>query len=77
MSRSIGDTCAASVGTISEPEFCTQSITSSDKFIIIASDGIWEFLDSGECVDLISRYYENKKLEKGLDALFYEARRRF
>jgi len=77
MSRSIGDTVAASVGTTSEPEFITQIISANDKFLIIASDGIWEFLSSDESVDLISRYYASNKLEKGLDALFYEARRRF
>lgn len=77
MSRSIGDTVAASVGTISQPEFCTQSIKENDKFLIIASDGIWEFLDSNEAVDIISRYYDGNKLEKGLDSLFYEAKRRY
>ena len=44
MSRSFGDEVAASVGTISEPEIETFDITSDDKFIIIASDGIWEFI---------------------------------
>ena len=52
MSRSFGDEVAASVGTISEPEIEEYDITKDDKFIIIASDGIWEFISSKECVNI-------------------------
>ncbi len=48
MSRSFGDEVAVSVGTISEPEIRNFDITSDDKFNIIASDGIWEFISSNE-----------------------------
>jgi serine/threonine protein phosphatase PrpC len=44
MSRSLGDGLAASVGVIPDPEFYERDLTTDDKFIIVASDGVWEFL---------------------------------
>jgi serine/threonine protein phosphatase PrpC len=48
MSRSIGDLVASSVGVIPEPEFFELTLNESDKFLVIASDGIWEFIDNDE-----------------------------
>ncbi len=48
MSRAFGDKVAATVGVISEPEIIEWKLTLEDKFLIIASDGLWEFLDSDE-----------------------------
>ncbi len=48
MSRSFGDKVAATVGVICEPEIIEWKLTSEDKFLIVASDGLWEFLDSDE-----------------------------
>jgi serine/threonine protein phosphatase PrpC len=46
MSRSIGDCAVKAVGVIAEPECNEFTITSSSKFIILASDGVWEFIYS-------------------------------
>lgn len=46
MSRSFGDAVAHSVGVIPDPEFFELEINSSDKFIIIGSDGLWEFISN-------------------------------
>lgn len=48
MSRSIGDLVAASVGVIPEPEFFELTLNESDKFLVLASDGVWEFIDNDE-----------------------------
>jgi len=48
MSRSFGDTVAASVGVIAIPEVTEWTFTKNDQFLIIASDGIWEFMDNQE-----------------------------
>ena len=77
MSRSFGDEVAASVGTISEPEIETFDITSDDKFIIIASDGIWEFISSQECVNIIKDYYIKKDLKGCLKYLLNESSKRW
>lgn len=48
MSRSFGDRVAASVGVIAEPEITEYKFHDEDKFMIIASDGVWEFIESDE-----------------------------
>lgn len=73
MSRSIGDLVAAHVGVISEPEVIIHELSPQDKFLIIASDGIWEFISSHHCIRIISEYYETNNLEKACDALMAEA----
>ncbi|CAI2383470.1 unnamed protein product [Moneuplotes crassus] len=46
MSRSIGDHKLTKSGVIANPEFSEHKITEDDKFLIIASDGIWEYLSN-------------------------------
>ena len=77
MSRSFGDEVAASVGTISEPEIEEYEITEDDKFIILASDGIWEFISSQECVEFIKDFYEKKDLKGCLKFLLNESSKRW
>ena len=60
MSRSIGDLVASTVGVIPEPEFMEHYIMSSSKYIIVASDGVWEFLDNETVMNLTIPYYEQK-----------------
>jgi len=50
MTRSFGDKIAASVGVICEPEILEFNLSSDDKFIVLASDGIWEFITSEEVI---------------------------
>lgn len=33
------------------------NVIEEDKFLIIASDGIWEFITSDECVQIIKEFY--------------------
>ena len=77
MSRSYGDEIAPSVGTISEPEIEEYDITNDDKFIIIASDGIWEFISSQECVNFIKDFYYKKDLKGCLKFLLNESSKRW
>lgn len=63
MSRSVGDLVAASVGVIPEPEFFELELNSSDKFIVIASDGVWEFITNEQCIEVVSPYWERKDPE--------------
>ena len=46
MSRSLGDKVAQSVGVSPIPEIFEFHIKPTDSFIVIASDGIWEFLSN-------------------------------
>ena len=44
MSRSLGDQIAHTVGVSSLPEVSESYIDKDDKFAVIATDGVWEFL---------------------------------
>lgn len=74
MSRSLGDKLAASVGCCAEPEVQSFKIQPSDQFMIIASDGVWEFITNEEAIDLIARYDDP---QKGCDDLCAEAFKRW
>ena len=54
MSRSIGDFMIHDFGVTSEPEITEYNITAEDKFIILASDGVWEFLTNQEAVNAVA-----------------------
>ena len=58
MSRSIGDFIASKLGVIPEPKFLEEKIDKDTKFIIVASDGIWEFLDNDTVKNITMPYYE-------------------
>lgn len=44
MSRALGDFVAHGIGVVAEPELVTYDIHEEDKFLIVASDGVWEFM---------------------------------
>lgn len=44
MTRSMGDKAGIKAGTNAEPELLEHTITNNDKMIVIASDGVWEYL---------------------------------
>ena len=41
---------------ISEAEYQQRSVTEQDRVLLIASDGVFEYLDSQACVDIIVQY---------------------
>ena len=77
MSRSFGDRVAHSVGVISEPDISEYSFLHEDKFIILASDGIWEFISNEECVNYVKDYYIKKDINGALNFLYKEASKRW
>ncbi|KAG5182113.1 phosphatase 2C-like domain-containing protein [Tribonema minus] len=46
MARSLGDLAVKTVGVIAEPEVLEHTIQPTDRFMVMASDGVWEFLTS-------------------------------
>ena len=77
MTRSFGDRVAATVGVISEPEIKEMELNMHDKFMIIASDGIWEFISSQECVNIISNFYEKNDIKGCCEYLYEESSKRW
>ena len=77
MTRSFGDRVAAIAGTICVPEIKEYAFHEGDKFIIIASDGIWEFISSEECVNIVGKFYENNEIVECCEYLYEESRKRW
>ena len=46
MSRSMGDEVAHSVGVSACPEVLEFTLGPNDRFVVIGSDGLWEFLSN-------------------------------
>jgi protein phosphatase 2C family protein 2/3 len=54
MSRSLGDHAVKQVGVIAEPVVTQHEVTEEDDFVILATDGVWEFISSEEAVGIVS-----------------------
>ena len=63
MSRSIGDHAVKEVGVIADPVVSTHTLIAEDEFLIIATDGVWEFITSDEAVKIVSSCFAD-----GIDA---------
>ena len=77
MSRSFGDEIAHTVGVITEPEINEYYFVEEDKFIIIASDGLWEFISSDECIEMVKEYYIKNDIDGALNFLYKESSKRW
>ena len=54
--RSLGDNMAEALGVYAEPEMLTREFKPEDRMIIIASDGIFEFLTNQSVVDICAKF---------------------
>ncbi|KAL8511017.1 hypothetical protein ACS0TY_017735 [Phlomoides rotata] len=54
MARAFGDFCLKEYGVISIPEFSHRILSDRDKFIVLASDGVWDVLSNEEVVETVS-----------------------
>ena len=57
MTRSFGDEVGASVGVVSVPEVTEYKIKEEDKAIIIASDGLWEYITNEEVSNIVKKLF--------------------
>ena len=70
MSRSFGDSIAKSLGVISEPRIIEYNLNEKTKFIVLASDGIWEFLDNEKVKNIGKQYYLNYNSKELCEELY-------
>eukprot|EP00585_Thalassiosira_rotula_P012369 CAMPEP_0196132390 /NCGR_PEP_ID=MMETSP0910-20130528/2036_1 /TAXON_ID=49265 /ORGANISM="Thalassiosira rotula, Strain GSO102" /LENGTH=524 /DNA_ID=CAMNT_0041391997 /DNA_START=104 /DNA_END=1678 /DNA_ORIENTATION=- len=51
-SRSLGDGVGEDIGVNAEPEIVTKEVTKGDEILVIASDGIFEFITNQRVIDI-------------------------
>ncbi len=75
MTRSIGDMAATSVGVTAEPEIKVfPNLSPSDKFVVLASDGIWDRLSNEEVMMIVAtQFYPQRDTDGATAFLVKEA----
>ena len=73
ISRSIGDTKATKLGVLAVPEFNLKTIKSNMKYIVIASDGIWEYLTNKNVTEIIKQFYNLDDAKGAIEELIKKA----
>lgn len=62
MSRSLGDAIAHKFGVSAEPEVLQHTVASSDEFLILATDGVWDVLSNEEACLIVFSVMTNDVL---------------
>lgn len=69
MSRSIGDLLAHMVGVSTDPEVMRFELGPEHKFIVIASDGVWEFLSNEQIGKIVWPFFKINSPEQAGNAI--------
>ena len=78
MTRSFGDQLAATVGVVCEPEVKEYFVKEEDKCVVVASDGLWEYISNERCVNIAREYYANNVMKEELtEVLYREAKKKW
>lgn len=70
--RSIGDAIAEELGVVPEPEMLTRDLTPEDKIIVLASDGVFEFLTNQSVIDICAKFTDPLEACRAVVAESYE-----
>jgi cGMP-dependent protein kinase 2 len=70
--RSIGDAAAERIGVIADPEVRRRELGPADRFLIVATDGVWEFVSNQEAVDLVAAVADPQRAAAELVLRAYE-----
>ena len=70
--RSLGDMIAEELGVYAEPEILSRDIIAQDKIIVIASDGVFEFLTNQSVIDMCAKFKDPLEACKAVVAEAYE-----
>ncbi|KAG6486176.1 hypothetical protein ZIOFF_054746 [Zingiber officinale] len=54
MSRAFGDYCVKDFGVISEPQVTQRIISNKDRFVVLATDGVWDVISNEEAIRIVS-----------------------
>jgi serine/threonine protein phosphatase PrpC/CRP-like cAMP-binding protein len=70
--RSLGDAMAEELGVYAEPEMLTKELQPEDKIIVLASDGIYEFLTNQSVIDICAKFTDPLEACRAVVAESYE-----
>lgn len=70
--RSIGDRIAQDLGVYAVPEVLTREITPQDKIVVLASDGVFEFLTNQSVIDICAKFNDPLEACRAVVAEAYE-----
>jgi serine/threonine protein phosphatase PrpC/CRP-like cAMP-binding protein len=70
--RSLGDAIAEELGVFAEPEMLTREVTSADKILVLASDGVFEFLTNQSVIDMCAKFTDPLAACRAVVAESYE-----
>ena len=54
-------------------EILELDLSKDDKFIVLASDGVWEFLSNEQIAAIVKPFFEAKNAEKAAEAVVRES----
>ena len=65
---------AKNLGVLSEPDIFEYTLNEGDKFIVCASDGVWEYLSNDDVMNTVKDVYEREgKAEEACEVLIKKA----
>ena len=73
MSRSIGDLKGKKIGIIPDPGILEYDLSEKTRYIVVCSDGIWEFLDNITVREMGKQFYNTKDPNGFCQALVNQA----
>lgn len=73
MSRSFGDEVATWAGVIHKPEIFHFPLSGDDRAIVLASDGVWEFLSNKQVTKLLAKAIKARKPRQGCERVVTES----
>ena len=68
---------AARVGVNAIPEIKEFTLTPEDKIIVLASDGVWEFLQNQDVANIVYPFFLQKNAEGAAESLVRAAFKRW
>jgi len=75
VSRSLGDGASRCLGVTAEPVVTKHLLRPQDRFMLIATDGLWDTLGNDQAVRMAAKYLDRNLHQVALKALFEAVRR--
>jgi len=77
MSRSLGDQCVKEHGVTTTPEISSLDIIPGETFVVLASDGVWEFVPSKLACSSLAKKLAAEGKDKCVARIVTEAKKRW